>query len=177
MNLNECSIEYLPISDCTKVVHLTTPPAPRVTPLIITCPGPVPYTSDKAAPWQYGADVYYHGIKQNLKIKEADLDVGNIVGTNKITRSGRVFSPEISLKTVNKPVVIPPAIPIGASTTTLVLTPIVTPAIESSGTREKEAIGEPSRTEAPRKFVVESSKQEIEEILKIIKKSDYNMVE
>ena len=31
--------------------------------------------------------------------------------------------------------------------------------------------------EAPRKIIVEASKQEIEEILKIIKKSDYNVVE
>ena len=31
--------------------------------------------------------------------------------------------------------------------------------------------------EAPREVILESSKQEMEEILKIIKKSDYNMVE
>ena len=31
--------------------------------------------------------------------------------------------------------------------------------------------------EAPKKIIVETSKQEIEEILKIIKKSDYNVVE
>ena len=31
--------------------------------------------------------------------------------------------------------------------------------------------------EAPKKIVVETSRQEIEEILKIIKKSDYNVVE
>ena len=67
-------------------------PAPRVAPLIITFPGPVPYASDKVVPWHYGANVYYHGIKQDLKNEEADLDVSNIVGTSKITRSGRVFS-------------------------------------------------------------------------------------
>ena len=33
-------------------------------PLIITVPGPIPYTSDKAVPWHYGADVYYHGINK-----------------------------------------------------------------------------------------------------------------
>ena len=57
------------------------------------------------------------------------------------------------------------------------LTPIITPTAELSRTRGKEVIGEPSWTEAPRKIVVEASKQEIEEILKIIKKSDYNVVE
>ena len=38
-------------------------PALRVSPLIITCPGPVPYTSKKDVPWHYGADIYYHGVK------------------------------------------------------------------------------------------------------------------
>ena len=36
---------------------------PKVAPLIITFPGPIPYSSDKAVPWNYGADVYYHGVK------------------------------------------------------------------------------------------------------------------
>ena len=31
----------------------------RIAPLIITIPGPIPYTSNKAVPWHYGADVYY----------------------------------------------------------------------------------------------------------------------
>ena len=87
--------------------------APRITPLIITFPGPVPHSSDKVVPWNYGADVYYHGVKQDLlttkdkKAEEVDPDINNIFGTSKITRSGRVFSPEISPKTVAKHVVIP----------------------------------------------------------------------
>ena len=40
--------------------------APKLAPLIITMPGPTPYSSDKAVPWNYGADVYYHGVKQDL---------------------------------------------------------------------------------------------------------------
>ena len=106
---------------------------PRFAPLIITVPGPVPYASNKVVPWHYGADVYYHGIKQDLKNEEADPNVSNIVGTSKVTRSGRVFSPEISPKTVNRPIVIPSATPVGTSTTTRVLTPIITPTVESSG--------------------------------------------
>ena len=31
---------------------------PKVAPLIITFPGPIPYSSDKFVPWNYGADVY-----------------------------------------------------------------------------------------------------------------------
>ena len=59
-------------------------PAPRIAPLIITFLGPVPYSSDKSVPWNYGADVYYHGVKQDLKTEEADPDISNIVGTSKI---------------------------------------------------------------------------------------------
>ena len=38
---------------------------PKIAPLIITTPGPVPYSSNKAMPWNYGAEVYYHCIIQN----------------------------------------------------------------------------------------------------------------
>ena len=43
-----------------KPVRVT--PVPRIALLIITALGPIPYTSDKAIPWHYGADVYYHGV-------------------------------------------------------------------------------------------------------------------
>ena len=142
--------------------------------MIITIPGPIPYTSDKAVPWHYEADVYYHGIKQDLKDEEADTDVSNIVGSSKVTRSRRLFSPEISPPTIRKPVAIPPA---STSATVHVHVPIITPVAESSDARGKEITGELARTEAPKKIIVETSRQEIEEILKIIKKSDYNIVE
>ena len=38
------------------------PDEPRVAPLIIITLGPVPYSSDKVMPWNYGAKVYYHGL-------------------------------------------------------------------------------------------------------------------
>ena len=132
------------------------------------------YTSEKAIPWHYGADVYYHRVKQDLRAEEADTDISNIVGASKVTRSGKLFSPEISPPIVHKPVIIPSA---STSTTVPVPTLVITPVAEPSETRGKEIIGEPARTEAPRKIVVEASKKEIEEILKIIKKSNYNVVE
>jgi hypothetical protein len=68
---------------------------PRVAPLIITAPGPIPYSSSKAIPWNYGGDVYIHGVKQvGNSANPNDVD---IVGTSKITRSGRIFSPEYHL--------------------------------------------------------------------------------
>ena len=36
---------------------------PKAAPLVITIPEPIPYSSDKAIPWHYGFDVYYHGVK------------------------------------------------------------------------------------------------------------------
>ena len=72
---------------------------PKSTPLIITRPGPVPYESDKTVSWNYGGDIYYHGIKQDgptaeeINSEEEDSDISNISGTSKITRSGRIFSP------------------------------------------------------------------------------------
>ena len=38
-------------------------PAPKTAPLKITMPGPAPYKSDKSVPWNYGGEIYYHGIK------------------------------------------------------------------------------------------------------------------
>ncbi|KAI5397196.1 hypothetical protein KIW84_063136 [Lathyrus oleraceus] len=63
----------------------------KVAPLIITAPGPVPYSSSKAIPWNYGGDVYIHDIKQDDN--SANPNDVDIVGTSKITRSGRIFSP------------------------------------------------------------------------------------
>ena len=105
-------------------------------------PGPIPYSSDKAVPGNYGADVYYYGVKQDqLAIKDevardTDPNVGNITWTNKITRSGRIFSPEISPKTVTTHVIIPTAAP----TNTPSDTPTFIPATEIRG---KEVLVEP----------------------------------
>ena len=37
--------------------------APMTTSLKITMPGPTPYKSDKMVPWNYGGEIYYHGVK------------------------------------------------------------------------------------------------------------------
>ena len=80
-------IPLVPIEDVAIITISTNPskaslrnpvritPVPRLAPLIITIPGPIPYTSDKAVPWHYGDDVYYHGIKQDFKDEEDDTDV------------------------------------------------------------------------------------------------------
>ena len=86
----------------------------KIVPLKITMPGPVPYISDKSIPWNYGGEIYYHGVKQveqtaeEESSEEDNSDISNIVGTSKVTRSGRIFSPEIApLTVVFGPVAIP----------------------------------------------------------------------
>ena len=63
-------------------------------------PGPIPYKSNKMIPWNYGGEIFYHGIKQIESVQENSddetPDIGNIAGTSKITRSERIFSLEIA---------------------------------------------------------------------------------
>ena len=69
-------------------------------PLKITMSGPIPYKSNKTIPWNYEGEIFYHGIKQIEPVQENSddetHDIGNIAGISKITRSGRIFSPEIA---------------------------------------------------------------------------------
>ena len=111
-------------------------------------PGPVPYVSDKTVSWNYGGDIYYHGIKQDwptteeINSEEEDADIINIVGTSKITRSGRIFSPEIAPpkavfgpvatpKVTFVPIIISASAPIDEDVTTPVIIPTNTPAAET----------------------------------------------
>ena len=103
----------------------------KIAPIIITVPGPLPYTSDKAVPWHYGADVYVLGVKQKF---DTSTSVSNITGPAKITRSGRLFSPDISPPVIQKPLIITPA-SVHVSLPNQV--PVSTPATESSNARGK----------------------------------------
>ena len=78
-----------------------------VAPVIITVPGPLPYVSDKAVPWHYGADVYINGIKQELN---AGASICDITGPAKVTRSGRLFSPDIAPPAARRPLLITPTV-------------------------------------------------------------------
>ena len=82
--------------------------------------------------------------------EEADPNIDNIAGTNKVTKSRKLFSLEIS-----------PPTPVTVTKTT----------VEARG---KEPMIEPARTEAPKETTVkDTSGQKLEELLKIIRKSDY----
>ena len=89
-----------------------------------------------------------------------------------------MFSPEISPpKVVTGPVIIPAFVPADTTTTVPVITPTDTPITESTETRGKDILVEPVRTKAQSVSIPEVYKKEMEEIFKIIKKSDYNVVE
>ena len=113
--------------------------------------GPVPYESDKTVPWNYSGDIYYHGIKQDglatveINSEKEDFDIRNIAGTSKITRSGRIFSPEIppppkaifgpvaTLKVTSVPIIISISAPIDEAVITPVAIPTNTPVAETRG--------------------------------------------
>ena len=80
--------------------------------------GPVPYQSSKTIPWNYGGEIFYYGVKQIETVQEIseeeNPDIGNIAGTSKITRSGRILSPEIAPpRAVSRP--LKASVPVGPS--------------------------------------------------------------
>ena len=138
-----CIISRTPVRITSKgPVKITA--EPRVAPLIITAPEPIPYSYNKAIPWNYKADVYYHGVKQEpLVVKSEDTrvtdpNVDNIFKSSKVTRSGRVFSLEISPKTI----------------ATLVR---VTSTESTPETRGKEQMTYSAQTVAPKEVTVEDA--------------------
>ena len=91
-----------------------------------------------------------------------------------------MFSPEISPpKTVTGPVIIPVSVPVDTTTTTTIpmVIPTDTPTTESTKTQGKGIMVEPVQMKAQSISIPEASQKEMEEILKIIKRSDYNVVE
>ena len=73
--------------------------------------------------------------------------------------------------------IIPALIPPKTTTAIPVITPVGPPITESAETRGKEILLDLVLTKANSVTLPEASKKEMEEILKIIKKSDYNVVE
>ena len=96
------------------------------------------------------------GVKQEF---DTSTGVSNITGPAKVTRSGRLFSPDIAPPAIQKPLVITPT-----SVPASLQVPVSTPAAESSDARGKGiATDFPALTEAPKTTTVEASQQEMEE--------------
>ncbi|KAI5382711.1 hypothetical protein KIW84_070219 [Lathyrus oleraceus] len=64
-------------------------------PVTITVPGPIPYDKDDAVPWHYGGEVYCNGEKmEEQTASETTVSKVDNAGASGFTRSGRLFAPE-----------------------------------------------------------------------------------
>ncbi|KAI5445420.1 hypothetical protein KIW84_013598 [Lathyrus oleraceus] len=61
----------------------------------ITVPGPIPYDKDDAVPWHYGGEVYCNGekLEEQSASETTVLKVDN-AGPSGFTRNGRLFAPD-----------------------------------------------------------------------------------
>ena len=75
-------------------------------PMVIYPPIQIPYESTKAVPWNYAPAVQVGGKPIVLK----EPDVVNIAGTSGMTRSGRIFSPEVLQNKVVEKTSVPPIV-------------------------------------------------------------------
>ncbi|KAI5429484.1 hypothetical protein KIW84_034174 [Lathyrus oleraceus] len=131
------------------------PPVRRST-MTITTPGPLPFTSERAIPWHYGGSVYTHDhkVERPLKVEEGqkpELEgpaVDNVGGIGRFTRSGRLFSPPITQ-----------ADNAGAV----------------AKAKGKQAVN--GDTSAPQGSSEPTFANDVDELLRIIKKSDYKVVD
>lgn len=145
---NEVSVISIPYSPAE------IPVPAKTVPLTITVPGPVPYLSEKVVPWHYGSDVFYHGVKKVDPPKEGpsgdeNLNVESFTSVGRLTRSGRVYvSPDIQKKADEL--------------------------AKAKGKQVQEEGQNSKSVEDPRQ---ETVSQEVEELLRIIKKSDYKVVD
>ncbi|XP_058784300.1 uncharacterized protein LOC131659076 [Vicia villosa] len=139
--INVLSILYTP----TKI-----PIPARAPPLVITLPGPIPYTSEKAIPWNYGGEVFYQGAKYEIKAPVEKEDVDNVVGIGRMTRSGRIFNPPQNTRDDNEEAL-----------------------AQAKGKRVVEDTVDPGQSSNSE----DTMAKEMEEFLKIIKKSEYKVVD
>ncbi|KAI5425842.1 hypothetical protein KIW84_031605 [Lathyrus oleraceus] len=64
-------------------------------PVTITVPGPIPYDNDDAVPWDYGGEVYCNGEKQeDQAVGETTVSKVDNARPSGFTRSGRLFAPD-----------------------------------------------------------------------------------
>ncbi|XP_050909836.1 uncharacterized protein LOC127123678 [Lathyrus oleraceus] len=78
-------------------------PMKKIEPMVIYVPTPFSIDSTKVVPWNYEHVVYVGNKPVILK----EPDVTNIAGASGVTRSGRVFAPEVILNKESAPTVEP----------------------------------------------------------------------
>src|ERR1051325_395791 len=121
-------------------------------PLVICLPGPISYSSTKAIPYQYNATLIEDGKEKPMPTLPANV---NITEIGRVTRSGRVHAPLLP-----KPPVVPVIKnPVNISPENPTTIPAVNPSTN---------VGPPDRADVNTDF---------DEILKLIKKSEYRVVD
>ncbi|XP_050877865.1 uncharacterized protein LOC127081679 [Lathyrus oleraceus] len=111
-------------------------------PVEICMPTPFPYESTKVVPWKYEittVDKIVEGSKDVEVIKVVNEDVTNIAGMSRMTHSGQIYTPELSVN------------PQGPTKESTVTAPIKEPEVVQS--------------------------EDVVEFLKLIKRSDYKVVD
>ncbi|KAI5384560.1 hypothetical protein KIW84_071533 [Lathyrus oleraceus] len=64
-------------------------------PVTITVPGPIPYDKDDVVPWHYGGEVYCNGERvEEQTTDETTVSKVDNAGPSGFTRSGRLFAPD-----------------------------------------------------------------------------------
>ncbi|XP_050889365.1 uncharacterized protein LOC127094590 [Lathyrus oleraceus] len=161
-------------------------PPKRIQPIHFCVPSLFPYQNTKAVPWNYETTTYLGG----KEIRIPDTEIVNIAGAGDMTRSSRVFSPKYTPRVSLAPTVIPhkeKAIPTltpqaGATVPTtpnMTTTPLPTKVIDNKAADSKVSKGKGPMVENEQ---VEDHKKSItfkesQEFLKLIKKSDFKIVD
>ncbi|XP_050909269.1 uncharacterized protein LOC127123047 [Lathyrus oleraceus] len=152
----------------------------------LPCPQSVSFQNTKAVPWNYKTTTYLGG----KEIRIPNTEIVNITGTGGMTRSGRVFSPKYTPRVSPSPTFILPkekVIPTPTPQTkeTLPATPnmttvprptniIANKAAKSKVSRSKRPMIENEQVKGHKKSI---TFEESQEFLKLIKKSNFKIVD
>ncbi|XP_050909226.1 uncharacterized protein LOC127123003 [Lathyrus oleraceus] len=72
-------------------------------PVVVRMPTPFPFESTKAVPWKYGITVVDgkdgepEVAESKKSVENVDADITNIAGTSRMTRSGRIYTPNVNV--------------------------------------------------------------------------------
>ncbi|XP_050919835.1 uncharacterized protein LOC127137414 [Lathyrus oleraceus] len=162
-------------------------PPKRIQPIHFRVPTLFPYQNTKAVPWNYETTTYLGG----KEICIPDTEIVNIAGAGGMTRSGRVFAPKYTPRVSPAPTIVSPkemATPTPTpqagttvfATPTMANAPVLMKVIDNDKVPEAEASkGKGSMVEKEQSNDHKKSItfEESQEFLKLIKKSDFKIVE
>ncbi|GAU51349.1 hypothetical protein TSUD_412970 [Trifolium subterraneum] len=118
-----------------------------VTPLVISLPGPMPYISEKAIPYKYNATMIENGHEVPIPALPPSV---NIAEVSRVTRSGRVFPPMVQKKSED---------------------------LVSKEVREESRVLSPDLNKGKGQSSGTRPDSDFDEILELIKKSEYKVVD